>query len=98
MTIPPLLHRITAAQPYPLLFAEICGAHLYGFASPDFGFGSAQGACVGAALLVAHRSHDAGACGVEVDCENKPALAAPYSRPICQRIKAISSATSRKCS
>ena len=38
MTIPPLLHRITAAQPYPLLFATISGAHLYGFPSPDSDF------------------------------------------------------------
>ena len=29
------LHRIVAAQPYPLLFASISGAHLYGFPSPD---------------------------------------------------------------
>src|SRR5436190_7050808 len=35
MTINPLLHRIVAAQPYPLLFATISGAHLYGFPSPD---------------------------------------------------------------
>lgn len=28
MTLPPLLHRITAAQPYPLLFATISGAHV----------------------------------------------------------------------
>jgi len=27
-----------AAQPYPLLFATIRGAHLYGFASPDSDF------------------------------------------------------------
>ncbi len=38
MTIPPLLHRITVAQPYPLLFATISGAHLYGFPSPDSDF------------------------------------------------------------
>lgn len=38
MTIPPLLNRITAAQPYPLLFATISGAHLYGFPSPDSDF------------------------------------------------------------
>ncbi|MDB6121430.1 MAG: hypothetical protein JWQ71_423 [Pedosphaera sp.] len=38
MLIPPLLHRITAAQPYPLLFATISGAHLYGFPSPDSDF------------------------------------------------------------
>ena len=31
----PRLHRIVAAQPYPLLFAAISGAHLYGFPSPD---------------------------------------------------------------
>ena len=31
----PCLHRIIAAQPYPLLFATISGAHLYGFPSPD---------------------------------------------------------------
>jgi predicted nucleotidyltransferase len=30
-----LLHRIIKAQPYPLLFATISGAHLYGFPSPD---------------------------------------------------------------
>lgn len=29
------LQRIVAAQPYPLLFATISGAHLYGFPSPD---------------------------------------------------------------
>ncbi|HTD88570.1 MAG TPA: nucleotidyltransferase domain-containing protein, partial [Candidatus Binatia bacterium] len=31
----PRLHNIVAAQPYPLLFATISGAHLYGFPSPD---------------------------------------------------------------
>src|SRR5205823_6817624 len=35
MTIDPRLHRIIAAQPYPLIFATISGAHLYGFPSPD---------------------------------------------------------------
>ena len=35
MIIDPRLHRIVAAQPYPLLFATISGAHLYGFPSPD---------------------------------------------------------------
>jgi len=35
VTIDPRLHRIVAAQPYPLLFATISGAHLYGFPSPD---------------------------------------------------------------
>ncbi|MBA2647148.1 MAG: nucleotidyltransferase domain-containing protein [Pyrinomonadaceae bacterium] len=29
------LHRVIAEQPYPLLFATISGAHLYGFPSPD---------------------------------------------------------------
>ena len=38
MIIDPRLHRITAAQPYPLLFATISGAHLYGFPSPDSDF------------------------------------------------------------
>src|SRR6059058_5752705 len=35
MTIDPRLHHIVRAQPYPLLFASISGAHLYGFPSPD---------------------------------------------------------------
>jgi uncharacterized protein len=35
MTIDSRLDRIVAAQPYPLLFATISGAHLYGFPSPD---------------------------------------------------------------
>jgi hypothetical protein len=35
MITDPRLHRIVAAQPYPLLFATISGAHLYGFPSPD---------------------------------------------------------------
>jgi uncharacterized protein len=35
MTIDSRLHRIVAAQPWPLLFATISGAHLYGFPSPD---------------------------------------------------------------
>ncbi len=34
----PRLNRIVAAQPYPLLFASISGAHLYGFPSPDSDF------------------------------------------------------------
>ncbi|HXC98492.1 MAG TPA: nucleotidyltransferase domain-containing protein [Verrucomicrobiae bacterium] len=38
MTIDPRLHRIVAAQPYPLLFATISGAHFYGFPSPDSDF------------------------------------------------------------
>jgi hypothetical protein len=29
------LHRIVAAQPYPLLFATISRAHLYGFPLAD---------------------------------------------------------------
>jgi predicted nucleotidyltransferase len=32
------LQRIVASQPYPLLFATISGAHLYGFPSPDSDF------------------------------------------------------------
>jgi uncharacterized protein len=38
MIIDPRLHRIVTAQPYPLLFATISGAHLYGFPSPDSDF------------------------------------------------------------
>src|SRR6266566_3864607 len=38
MTIDPRLHRIVAAQPYPLLFATISGSHLYGFPSLDSDF------------------------------------------------------------
>ena len=35
MTIDPRFNRIVVAQPYPLLFATISGAHLYGFPSRD---------------------------------------------------------------
>lgn len=35
MNLDPRLYSIVAAQPYPLLFATISGAHLYGFPSPD---------------------------------------------------------------
>jgi predicted nucleotidyltransferase len=38
MIADPHVHRIVAAQPYPLLFATISGAHLYGFPSPDSDF------------------------------------------------------------
>ena len=38
MITDPRLYRITASQPYPLLFATISGAHLYGFPSPDSDF------------------------------------------------------------
>jgi predicted nucleotidyltransferase len=34
----PRLRAIAAAQPYPLLFATVSGAHLYGFPSPDSDF------------------------------------------------------------
>src|SRR3954466_15213791 len=35
MIIDSRLYRIVAGQPYPLLFATVSGAHLYGFPSPD---------------------------------------------------------------
>jgi len=35
MTMDSRLHRIVAAQPYPLLVATISGAHLYGFGFPS---------------------------------------------------------------
>lgn len=35
MNVDPRLAGIAAQQPYPLLFATISGAHLYGFPSPD---------------------------------------------------------------
>ena len=38
MEIDPRLHRSVAAQPYPLRFATISGAHLYGFPSADSDF------------------------------------------------------------
>jgi hypothetical protein len=38
MTIDARLHTILTEQPYPLLFATISGAHLYGFPSPDSDF------------------------------------------------------------
>ena len=38
MKIDPRLNRQIAAHPYPLLFATISGAHLYGFPSPDSDF------------------------------------------------------------
>jgi uncharacterized protein len=38
MKVDPLLYRIVSTQPYPLLFATISGAHLYGFPSPDSDF------------------------------------------------------------
>jgi len=38
MTLTQQLLPITAEQPYPLLFATISGAHLYGFPSPDSDF------------------------------------------------------------
>jgi predicted nucleotidyltransferase len=34
----PKLDRVVAAAPYPLVFATISGAHLYGFPSPDSDF------------------------------------------------------------
>ena len=38
MTMPSELFRQVEAHPYPLLFATISGAHLYGFPSPDSDF------------------------------------------------------------
>src|ERR1700686_4835099 len=38
MTTDSRLHRIVSAHPYPLLFATISGAHLYGFPSADSDF------------------------------------------------------------
>ncbi len=35
MKIDPRLHKQVSDHPYPLLFATISGAHLYGFPSPD---------------------------------------------------------------
>jgi predicted nucleotidyltransferase len=33
--LPPILKTIVETSPYPLLFATVSGAHLYGFPSPD---------------------------------------------------------------
>lgn len=38
MNIEPRLHKQVQQYPYPLLFATISGAHLYGFPSPDSDF------------------------------------------------------------
>jgi predicted nucleotidyltransferase len=38
MNLDPRLHKQVAEHPYPLLFATISGAHLYGFPSPDSDF------------------------------------------------------------
>jgi len=38
MNIDPRLHKQVNEHPYPLLFATISGAHLYGFPSPDSDF------------------------------------------------------------
>ena len=38
VTIDARLPAIAKAQPYPLLFATVSGAHLYGFPSPDSDF------------------------------------------------------------
>ncbi len=38
MNLDPRLKRIADGQPYPLLFATVSGAHLYGFPSPDSDF------------------------------------------------------------
>src|SRR5277367_5175429 len=38
MMIDPRLQRQVELHPYPLLFATISGAHLYGFPSPDSDF------------------------------------------------------------
>lgn len=35
MELPPLVTQTVASHAYPLVFATISGAHLYGFASPD---------------------------------------------------------------
>src|SRR5437667_1147132 len=35
LVVNPLLYQIVQSQPYPLIFATISGAHLYGFPSPD---------------------------------------------------------------
>jgi len=35
LVLPALVTQTVATHPYPLLFATISGAHLYGFASPD---------------------------------------------------------------
>jgi len=36
--MPAILNKVVAQHPYPLLFATVSGAHLYGFPSPDSDF------------------------------------------------------------
>jgi uncharacterized protein len=45
MNIDARLHKQVETHPYPLLFATISGAHLYGFPSPDSDFDSCE-ACI----------------------------------------------------
>src|SRR5579871_3241672 len=35
MQFPPVIARLAAEQPYPMVFVTVSGAHLYGFPSPD---------------------------------------------------------------
>jgi predicted nucleotidyltransferase len=65
------LHRIVAAQPYPLLFATISGAHLYGFPSPDSDFD----------LRGAHVLPLEAVVGLEVRDETVEQMIVPRRRP-----------------
>jgi uncharacterized protein len=47
-----LLRTVTASQPYPLVFATVSGAHLYGFASADSDFDLRGVHCLPLRLLV----------------------------------------------
>ena len=38
-TVDARLREVAAGHPYPLVFATVSGAHLYGFPSPDSDFG-----------------------------------------------------------
>ena len=83
MKIDPRLNNIVAAQPYPLLFATISGALLYGFPSPDSDYD----------LRGAHVLPLDAVVGLEVRDETAPArrVAGPPTTPVtcrnCQAMK-----------
>src|SRR5580765_5877841 len=74
MKIDPRLQKIVTAQPYPLLFATISGAHLYGFPSPDSDYDLR-----GAHLLPLH-----GVVGLEVRDETveQSMIVPPHPSPL----------------
>jgi hypothetical protein len=91
MTISPRLHRIVAAQPYPLLFATISGAHFYGLPALAI-LWIAVMVLTGCSTESASRGSDERGAGTSVTATKATVTNAPFASSIPSSFRPVTAA------